>query len=208
MILTILLSLFNWLLVQPVHAHNVADSMDYNARFGPYNIEGWTDSTQITCGVNNKPDNEQDGYFEIYEQVYDLKIHNPSPSLTINGPTRFWSINYVFTPPKKEPVRLEVKTGPDVNLAFTTMEDLDTHKKKIERVSVDNEGCITSTGCVYEQDNLKMTVVANDLNNTGIIHLLLRKENGDSLGEVTFSRLKDFKSALDKCMNTLLPKLL
>lgn len=189
-------------MIPPARADNVADDMDYKAHFGHYDVLGWSDATQITCGIANKSDLHQDGYFDIREQVYGLKEQN------ISDPTRLWDFEYSFFPKKKERIWFEFKSGPDATLVLPDPDTEEPNRSKTEVVGSSNESCGPLRGCGYKQANLMMTILANDADITGILTLSLRDKDGKIVSEIALSGLKGFKSALDKCVSRLLPHLL
>ncbi|MEZ7136823.1 hypothetical protein [Komagataeibacter sp. SM21] len=175
------------------------DGFDYNAKYGSLFVHGWTDGSQISCGVDNGPDIHEVGYFGFYEQVYDLNL--PAPA----SPTTYWGFDLTTKLPPGTRATVSFSNNGSNLEKFPRVIQSTANDAPISIIHTETTDCIDNQNCVNSPENKLLEKTFLEANLTGIVEM---KATSDA--ETIASRmsgLKGIKKALDRCLAVLRPKL-
>ena len=180
-----------------------SSEFDYVATVHGWNIEGWTDSSQISCGAATAPDITERGYVSIYRQVW-----GPAALWDSNGPLSFWDMDLGTTLPTDTAISLTFDIDDKLHAVYPgDVSVARTANPQRNVISLDTESCALSPNCAEAPGNMLMSAIAAELDNSKSLVITAKYNGGQEVHRVNVSEFGAASKAIKECFDTLNPRL-
>lgn len=184
------------LCVSAAHAQN---ALDYVATANGWNVSGWTDHSQITCGASTSPVITSRNYFSIYRQVFE-----PDVLFSHNDFLSFWSMDIGTS--LQEGTTPSLTIDIDEKFHATYPESASISKSvnpKWNVIGLGTEECAYSPKCADKPGNMVMHAVAALMNNAKFLIVTAIYKGEQEVHRVDVSGFSVATEEINKCFSAI-----